>query len=120
MKRTLLILTFALSSAALAQMHGHGGGHGSSPGSSNARHDHEETRMEPRFFDGEVRGIDRESATVVLQHDAISVLDMPAAVMAHPVKDASMLDLLKTGDKVRFTLVQQGRAVVITKIVPAD
>jgi len=121
MKRTVLILAFTVSSAAWAQMHGHG-----MPGSGGMRgaqgmQGHDARPMEqPRFFDGEVRRIDRDGGKVTLKHESIEVLDMPAMTMAYPVKDASMLDPLKPGDKVRFAAVQQGRALLITKILPAN
>ena len=115
MRLILLVLCVTLSSAALAQHSGHGAGLSpvwSNSGTTRARPLDEK----PLFFDGEVRTVDKSSANVTLTHESIAILDMPAATMTHMVKDAAMLDQLSPGDRVRFTAVLQGRAVVITRI----
>jgi len=43
-------------------------------------------------------------------------MDMPAMSMAFPVKDAKMLDSLKPGDRIRFSVEQSGADLVVTKI----
>ncbi|MBI2751906.1 MAG: copper-binding protein [Betaproteobacteria bacterium] len=120
MKRTLLIFALTVSSAAWAQ-HDHGMPASGGMRGAQGMQGHDAMPMEqPRLFDGEVRGVDRDSGKVTLQHESIAVLNIPAMTMAYPVKDASMLDQLKPGDKVRFAAVQQGRVLLITKIVPAN
>ena len=68
--------------------------------------------------DGEVQKIDKEAAKITLKHGPIPNLDMPSMTMVFRVKDASMLDSLKTGDKVRFVAERAGGALTVTQITP--
>jgi Cu(I)/Ag(I) efflux system protein CusF len=52
--------------------------------------------------EGEVRKVDKENKKVTLKHGEIKNLGMPGMTMVFQVKDAQMLDKLKSGDKVRF------------------
>lgn len=120
MKRTILTFALIVSGTAWAQ-HDHGmPASGGMRGSQGMQSRDAMPMEEPRLFDGEVRGVDRDGGKVTLKHESITVLDMPAMTMAYPVKDASMLDQLKPGDKVRFAAVQQGRVLLITKILPVN
>ena len=69
--------------------------------------------------DGEVRKIDLEAGKVTLKHADIKSLDMPAMTMVFAVKDKAMLDKLKTGDKVKFKVVNDGGKFTVTEIQPA-
>ncbi len=69
--------------------------------------------------DGEVRKIDLEASKVTLKHAEIKSLDMPAMTMVFVVKDKAMLDKLKTGDKVKFKVVNDGGKFTVTEIQPA-
>ena len=69
--------------------------------------------------DGEVRQIDLEAGKVTLKHAEIKSLDMPAMTMVFVVKDKAMLDKLKTGDKVKFKVVNDGGKFTVTEIQPA-
>ena len=69
--------------------------------------------------DGEVRKIDKENKKVTLKHGVIKNLDMPGMTMVFQVKDAAMLDSIKTGDKIKFKAEQAGSAIVVTEIQPA-
>ena len=66
--------------------------------------------------DGEVRKIDKENKKITLKHGVIKSLDMPGMTMVFQVKDAAMLDSIKTGDKVKFKAEQAGTAIVVTSI----
>ena len=66
--------------------------------------------------DGEVRKIDKENKKITLKHGVIKNLDMPGMTMVFQVKDAAMLDSLKTGDKIKFKAEQAGSAIVVTDI----
>ena len=68
--------------------------------------------------DGEVRKIDKENKKITLKHGVIKNLDMPGMTMVFQVKDAAMLDSLKTGDKIKFKAEQAGSAIVVTDIQP--
>ena len=69
--------------------------------------------------DGEVRKVDKENKKITLKHGVIKNLDMPGMTMVFGVKDAAMLDKIKTGDKVKFKAEQTGTAIVVTDIQPA-
>ena len=70
--------------------------------------------------DGEVRKVDLEGGKVTLKHAEIKNLDMPGMTMVFAVKDKTMLDKLKAGDKVKFKAVNEGGKITITEIQPAQ
>lgn len=115
----LFIVGLALNGSALAQGHSHGVT--APPAASTNAVERQESKPpeEPRLFAGEIREVDKASAKVTLRHEAISVFDVPAKTAEYSVKDVSMLGHLHPGDRVRFTAVLQGRALVITRILPA-
>ena len=53
--------------------------------------------------EGEVRKIDMDAKKITLKHGEIRNLDMPPMTMVFQVRDASLLDKVKPGDRVRFT-----------------
>jgi Cu(I)/Ag(I) efflux system periplasmic protein CusF len=69
--------------------------------------------------DAEVRKVDKEARKVTLKHGPIKNLDMPPMTMVFQVKDASLLDKVVAGDKVRFSAEQQQGAYVVTAIEKA-
>ena len=69
--------------------------------------------------DGEIRKVDKDAKKLTIRHGPIQKLDMPAMTMVFQVKDASMLDRLKTGDKVKFAAENTGGAYVVTHIETA-
>lgn len=69
--------------------------------------------------DGEVRKVDKENKKITLKHGVIKNLDMPAMSMVFGVKDATLLDSVKVGDKVKFKAEQTGTAMIVTDIQPA-
>ena len=107
MKRTLLILGLALSSAAFAQTRGHdmGGMQGMQMGQPG-----------DALADGEVRKVDKDARKLTIKHGPIKNLDMPAMTMVYQIKDPAMLDQLKPGDKVKFELQKLGGAFIVTRI----
>jgi hypothetical protein len=56
--------------------------------------------------EGEVRKVDKASGKISLRHGEIKNLDMPPMSMVFQVKDTALLDKVKAGDKVRFTVDQ--------------
>ena len=68
---------------------------------------------------GEVRKVDMENKKITLKHGEIKNLQMPGMTMVFQVKDAAMLDKVKTGDKVRFSAEKVGSAIVVTSIEAA-
>jgi Cu(I)/Ag(I) efflux system protein CusF len=64
---------------------------------------------------GVVEGVDRSIDTIQINHGDIKGY-MPAMSMPYRVKDKSMLDLVKQGDKVTFTLEDTGKGAVLIEI----
>lgn len=71
------------------------------------------------FADGEVRKVDKEAKNITLKHGEIKNLDMLGMTMAFAVKDATMLDKLKVGDKVQFKVVDDGGTLIVIEIQAA-
>ncbi len=69
--------------------------------------------------DGEIRKIDKETKKITIKHGVIKSLDMPGMTMVFQVKDPAMLDKVKAGDKIRFSVEQAGTAMVVTDIQAA-
>ena len=67
----------------------------------------------------EVRKVDKDSKKITLRHEAIKGLDMPAMTMVFQVRDASLLDKVRAGDKVKFRAISEGNAYVVTAIESA-
>jgi Cu(I)/Ag(I) efflux system protein CusF len=65
--------------------------------------------------EGEVRKVDKENRRITLKHGAIKNIDMPPMTMAFQA-EASMLDKVKVGDKVRFTATDSGGRLTLTDI----
>lgn len=118
MKRTLLILALALSSAAYAQMGGHdmSGSTGMQGGGMQGM---QMGQPGGALADGEVRKVDKDAGKLTLRHGAIPSMDMPPMTMVYRVKDPAMLDQVKAGDKVKFTMEKLDGTLTVTKIEPA-
>lgn len=71
-----------------------------------------------QMTEGEVRSIDRDARKLTIKHGEIRNLDMPPMTMVFRVKEASMLDDLKSGDKVRISVKKDGNAFVVTRLEP--
>lgn len=66
--------------------------------------------------DGEVRKIDKDSQKITLKHGEIKNLGMPGMTMVFKVKEASVLDAVQVGSKVRFAAEKVDGALVVTAI----
>jgi len=69
-----------------------------------------------RTTEGEVRKVDRNTREITIRHAELKHLDMPAMTMVFQVKDPSMLDMLKQGDKVNFVAEKSGSRFIVTRI----
>jgi Cu(I)/Ag(I) efflux system protein CusF len=69
--------------------------------------------------EGEVRKVDKSAAKLTIRHGEIKNLEMPAMTMVFQVKDAALLEKVKTGDKVKFRAAKEGSGYVVTAIEPA-
>lgn len=68
--------------------------------------------------DGEIRRVDRSAAKLTIRHGEIPGLDMPPMTMVFQVRDASLIDQVKAGDRVRFSVEKIDGAYVVTGIEP--
>ena len=66
--------------------------------------------------DGEVRKVDKDNQKVTLKHGEIKNLDMPGMTMVFNVKDSSMLDNVKAGDKVQFRAESEAGKFTVMEI----
>jgi Cu/Ag efflux protein CusF len=67
----------------------------------------------------EVRKVDKDAGKLTLKHGEIKNLDMPPMTMVFIVRDKTMLERVKAGDKVRFKAVKDGGSYVVTEIQSA-
>jgi len=74
---------------------------------------------EPEWVAAEVRRIDPEASRVTLRHEEIKSLKMSAMTMGFAVRDVSMLEGFKEGDRVVFTVVRDNGRLVITQMKAA-
>lgn len=65
---------------------------------------------------GTVVSEDRSAGNVTLKHEPILAIGWGAMTMNFRVKGKMLLDKVKKGDKVQFTLLQEGHDYVITSI----
>lgn len=68
---------------------------------------------------GVVKAIDVAQDTITLQHDAISTLHWPAMTMPFKVANPHLLQTVKPGDKVQFTVQLTDHGSVVTELQPA-
>lgn len=66
--------------------------------------------------DGEIRKVDKDNKKLTIKHGDIKNLDMPGMTMVFQVKDPSMLEKVKAGDKVKFVAEKLNGALVVTAI----
>ena len=69
--------------------------------------------------EGEIRKIDKDAKKITIKHAEIKNLDMPAMTMVFQVKDATLFDKLKAGDKIRFAAEKAASGYMVTDIKPA-
>ncbi|MES2886904.1 MAG: copper-binding protein [Pseudomonadota bacterium] len=70
----------------------------------------------PALSDGEVRKVDANTRKITLKHGEIKHLGMPGMTMVFQVKDPTLLDKVKPGDKVRFTAEKINGAFTVTTL----
>lgn len=69
--------------------------------------------------EGEVRKVDTAQGKLTLRHGEIRNLDMPPMTMVFRVKDASLMQSLKAGDKVRFRAEKLTEGLTVTQLEAA-
>lgn len=68
---------------------------------------------------GIVKAIDTAKGAITLQHQAIAAIGWPAMTMTFKADPPALLQKVKVGDKVKFTLHPAGMASTVTAISPA-
>ena len=66
--------------------------------------------------DGEVKKIDKDTGKITIKHGPIVNLGMPGMTMVFKVKEETMLDQVKAGDKIKFVVERGNGALTVTKI----
>lgn len=108
-----LALTFAsfiaVPVAVLAADHGaHGAAHKSAQTTEQKKQVYTAT--------GVMNSIDKASLKAIITHDPVPALGWPTMTMGFAFEDASLLEDMKAGDKVRFDFRNQGNTSVIVDI----
>ena len=81
-------------------------------------HSKMESAQAPAMTDGEIKKIDQTNGKVTIKHGYIKHLDMPGMTMVFTAKDKSLLTGIKSGDKVKFMVINEGGKMVVTDIQP--
>jgi Cu(I)/Ag(I) efflux system periplasmic protein CusF len=68
--------------------------------------------------DGEIKKVDKSAGKLTIRHSELKNLGMPAMTMVFKVKDAAMLDSVKSGDKVNFVAEKVGSQFTVVKLEP--
>ena len=79
---------------------------------------HESHHAAAQLSEGEVRKVDKDAKKITIKHGPLANLDMPAMTMVFQVKDPALLNLVRTGDKVKFQAENIGGAFIVTQIEP--
>ena len=66
---------------------------------------------------GTVISVDRDLSRITIDTDPIEALKLPALALAFSVHDRNLLDRVRTGRKVEFEFVKQGRNFVLVKFL---
>jgi Cu/Ag efflux protein CusF len=100
-------VTFALASfnSAMAQSHDH-----------DSHTPAAVAGQEMAMSEGEVKKVDKDAGRLTIKHGPLENLGMPGMTMVFGVKDASALDLLKAGDKIKFVAERLDGRFVVTQL----
>jgi Cu/Ag efflux protein CusF len=66
--------------------------------------------------EGEIKKINRDSKKMTIKHGDIKSLDMPGMTMVFQIRDTSLLETFKAGDKVKFVIEKLDGAFVVTSM----
>jgi len=94
------------------------GSHALAQSQANEHDSHHATPVASETTEAEVRKVDKAAKKITLKHGEIKNLDMPPMTMVFQVKDASLLDRVQAGDKVRFTADKVGGAYIVLTLEP--
>lgn len=119
LSKLTLAAAIAVSSASLAFAQQAGHGAHQAPASQVAQNSVASTsgsETGTTMTDGEIKKVDKEAGKVTIKHGELKNLEMPPMTMVFRVKDPSMLDQVKTGDKVKFVAEKVGGAFTVVEL----
>jgi uncharacterized cupredoxin-like copper-binding protein/Cu/Ag efflux protein CusF len=70
--------------------------------------------------DGEIRKVDKDGKKITIRHGDLKNLNMPGMTMVFQIKDLSLLEQLKPGDKVKFRAAKTAGGFVATDVQRVD
>lgn len=111
--KTLAILSIVTAFLAGAPFSVHAASHSAAPASTAAS---TPSSANDQMSEGEIRKVDKDAKKVTIKHGELKNLDMPPMTMVFQVKDASILDKVKQGDKVNFVAEKVGGQFTVTQI----
>jgi|SRR5439155_11320161 len=65
---------------------------------------------------GEVKNVDRDAGTITVRHGKLANLQMPATTTVFRVKDRAMLNQVKQGDRINFSVSNASGLVTALKV----
>lgn len=75
-----------------------------------------EKRQGKELVKGEVLKVDNDIGEIIIKHEKLTDLGMPAMTMVFKVSDRSLLEHVKAGKKVRFAAQTGPHGLLVTKI----
>ena len=70
--------------------------------------------------DGEINKVNRDNKKMTIKHGDIKSMDMPGMTMVFQIRDTSLLETFKAGDKVKFVIEKLDGAFVVTSMQLAN
>jgi Cu/Ag efflux protein CusF len=65
---------------------------------------------------GEIKKIDKDARKLTIQHGPLTNVGMPGMTMVFEVRESSMLEQVKVGDKIRFHVERVNGAFTVTRL----
>jgi Cu/Ag efflux protein CusF len=83
-------------------------------------HSHADAVSASHMAEGEIKKINRDNKKMTIKHGDIKSLDMPGMTMVFQIRDTSLLETFKAGDKVKFVIEKLDGAFVVTSMQLAN
>lgn len=106
---TALVVSLVVSAGAWAQAEKAGAGEATSPVAQAS---------EAMLTEGTIRKVNKAAGKVTIQHGALARLEMPAMTMVFRVKDATWLERMKEGDRIRFDADKIDGLITVIRFEP--
>lgn len=113
MKSAIATIATLASLATAIPVHA-AGGH-DAHGSAGGNHHYRSAEAHP-MSEGTIRKVDPAAGRLTIAHGPLANLNMPAMTMAFHFGNASMLNQLKVGDRIRFVAEQVDGALTISSL----